>query len=574
MRTPVLLSVALALVGVAPLLAQTPAPPTGRPTKNDTLAKDPFFGASEGATGTENPLAYDEGLALGTVQVDQGPNAGTLVRVTNTGRAPMTLAAPRLSGSDTSDFAVEIESSSLSAAMAAEGRLPRLPAPFRRLEGAGGPGLALGIQASELADLRSLREVALHDFPLADLGPVTLVLRRRELPIRADSKLVIDGREVVGGFQRLVGELQIWSGHVSGMAGSRVFLAVDGSAARGFVELPSEFDRWIYVVSDGAGQIRLVRDRELDALGLRQPADVCAGQLLAPGRSSLARTPPQPHGLPTAALTATDCRLAIETDWQLYQKFNSSALLTSYVTGLVAAASDQYFMDVQSTLSIAYLGLHTTSNDGWTSQENGGGTYELLEEFRAVWGTTWPAEAELAHFLSGADLGGGIAYVDVLCHQEYGFGVSANLFAGIDWPNWTGAPGDFWDYLVFTHELGHNFGSWHTHDYCPPLDDCASNCTGLTSCPRGTIMGYCHGCPGGVSNVDLRFHPVTAEIIRERVNASCMDATVLRPGDFVQYRVRFNPWLTTGAKSAALELEHDAPNALRPFRVQLSGTAN
>ena len=571
MRSPAL-SVVLALVSAAPLLAaQSPA---GKPTKQDTPARDPSFQASEGATGIENPLAYDEVLALGTVQVGQGPNAGTLVRVRNSGGAAMTLAAPRLLGTHPGDFAVEVQSSTLSAEAAA--RLPRLRAPFQRLASASGPGQVLVIDAAALAGLRALREVALNDFPLPGLGPVTLVLQRRELPIRADSKLVIDGREVAGGLRRLVGELQIWSGSVSGLAGSRVFLVLDGGVVRGYFQLPSEPERWIFAISDGPGRVRLVREPELEALGVRRPGpDVCAGQLVAPGGAALARTPPRPQGLPTAALTATDCRLAIETDWQLYQLFNSSALLTSYVTGLVAAASDQYFADVQSTLSIAYLGVHTNSNDGWTSQETpGAGTYELLEEHRAAWGTTWPAEAELAHFLSGAPLGGGIAYLDVLCNTEYGFGVSANLGADIDWPNWTGAPGDFWDYLVFAHELGHNFGSYHTHDYCPPLDDCYDNCTGNTNCPRGTIMGYCHLCPGGVSNVDLRFHPVTSEIIRERVNASCMDATVLQPGDFVQYRVRFNPWTTTGAKSAALVFEHDAPNAQQPFRVQLTGTAN
>ena len=112
MRSPAL-SVVLALVSAAPLLAaQSPA---GKPTKQDTPARDPSFQASEGATGIENPLAYDEVLALGTVQVGQGPNAGTLVRVWNSGGAAMTLAAPRLLGTHPGDFAVEVQSSTLSA---------------------------------------------------------------------------------------------------------------------------------------------------------------------------------------------------------------------------------------------------------------------------------------------------------------------------------------------------------------------------------------------------------------------------------------------------------------------------
>ena len=49
---------------------------------------------------------------------------------------------------------------------------------------------------------------------------------------------------------------------------------------------------------------------------------------------------------------------------------------------------------------------------------------------------------------------------------------------------------------------------------------------------------------------------------------------MLVPGDYVQYRVRFNPLTTTGARSAILEFTHDATNVTQPFRVQLTGTAN
>ncbi|NOT30993.1 MAG: hypothetical protein HOP15_11145, partial [Planctomycetes bacterium] len=265
----------------------------------------------------------------------------------------------------------------------------------------------------------------------------------------------------------------------------------------------------------------------------------------------------------------------LETDWQLYQQFGSSVLLTNYVTGLIAAVSEQYFTDVQAVLSIAYLGIHTTSNDGWDSQDVvGNDAGDLLDEFRATWGSTWPAQANLAHFLSGADLGGGVAYVDALCNQSFGFGVSGNLSGNINWATWTGASGNLtWDFVVVAHELGHNFGSQHTHSYCPPLDQCYTNCNGATACTRGTIMSYCHTC-AGMSNLDLYFHPVTANIMRQRVNASCLDDALLSGGNFVQYRVRFNPLTTTGAKSSTLQFTHDATNATQPFRVRLSGTAN
>ena len=59
------------------------------------------------------------------------------------------------------------------------------------------------------------------------------------------------------------------------------------------------------------------------------------------------------------------------------------------------------------------------------------------------------------------------------------------------------------------HEVGHNFGSGHTHDdksYSPVIDSCGNICTaglplaGLPLANSATIMSYCHICAGGDSN--------------------------------------------------------------------------
>ena len=172
------------------------------------------------------------------------------------------------------------------------------------------------------------------------------------------------------------------------------------------------------------------------------------------------------EGAPTTdTLTAADCRVAVETDYQLFQKFGTVGGVTNYVSGLFSAVSDRYFTDIQTTLSIAYLGIYTTAADPWTSQDSGGNSGALLNEFVDAWTpNAWPASANLAHFVSGANLGGGVAYLDVLCNQSFGFGVSGNVAGNIDWSSWTGQPGNFiWDFVVVAHEIGHNFGSQHTH---------------------------------------------------------------------------------------------------------------
>ena len=88
------------------------------------------------------------------------------------------------------------------------------------------------------------------------------------------------------------------------------------------------------------------------------------------------------------------------------------------------------------------------------------------------------------------NLGGGVAYVGVVCNPNVGFGLS------------TGLSGEYqsmgnslvWDMFVFMHELGHNFGTYHTHDYSPTIDTCGSG-TCPIQLPRAksaTLMSYCH----------------------------------------------------------------------------------
>jgi hypothetical protein len=212
------------------------------------------------------------------------------------------------------------------------------------------------------------------------------------------------------------------------------------------------------------------------------------------------------------------CRVAVETDWQLYQKLGAGT--DEYVLDLVAAASEQLRRDVGVTIELAYLGIHSSSSDGWATQETPGGTAEdLLYEFQAAWGTHWPAPADAAHFLSGDQLGGGVAYVGTLCDRAFGFAVSGNITGSINWGTWDGRPrSNAWDYYVFAHELGHNLGSRHTHEFCPPLDRCATAwCNPVQLCTRGTLMSYCHQCAGTMANIDLEYHPACAAAMRQRL---------------------------------------------------------
>jgi len=536
------------------------------------------FVASEGATGVENAVAYNSTLDVGPLPVGLGPNAGTKLRVTNAGGQPMDLGAPRLTGTNPNDFVVEIESAPLAGLDFFQLGAEDGPSPLVARAPDGGPGAPLSIDVARFGELKNKNAVVLHDFPAPGLGEVTLALRRRPLPIASDAVLKVDGVVQPGGPKSVVGDLSIWTGTVLELEGARVFLSLSSGAAQGFIELPLSHDRFLHILTeapqsaDAPAQVRIVREQEFVAMGLTGPPQICSESREVPGAASelvLANMPP-----PVGALTAAECRVAIETDYQLYQKFADSTALTNYVTQLIAAVSDRYFTDVQTNLTIAYLGVYTSAGDPWSSQDSGGDAGDLLDEFRAAWApSSWPVSANLAHFISGASLGGGVAYVNALCNQSFGFGVSGNINGLINWNTWSGAAGNFtWDFVVVAHELGHNFGSNHTHSYCPPLDHCYSNCDSTILCTQGTIMSYCHTC-GGMDNIDIYFHPVTANIMRAAVNSSCLGRSELAGGDFVQYYVRFNPLTAQGARTATLEFLHDASNESTPFRVLLTGEA-
>jgi hypothetical protein len=503
--------------------------------QDDDATGSSAFVASEGPTGVENPLTYDELVGLGSQTVGAGPNAGTRVRISNAGGSPMALAAPRLTGANPNDFDVEVE---LAPEPPPPGSpefvpAPDAPTPLVAMSADRGPGLPLSIDFSRVRELVARSRATLRDFPVPGRGALTLDLHRLPLPFSADAVLAVDGVPVAGGPRVVLGDLSLWSGSALEVPDSRVFVAFSSQGSRGFLELPDTEQHIVHFSTDppasGASPAggRVVLDADIPFGTGEMPADFCS-QILAPG-VAMPSIGPQTEP-PPSSLNASDCRLAIETDYQLYQRFGSTGALTTYVTQLISAVSQRYFTDVQTTLSIAYLGVHSSAADPWTSQDSGGNATNLLNEFVGAWGNNWPVQADLAHFISGANLGGGVAYVNVLCNQGFGFGVSGNISGTIDWGGWTGQPASFtWDFVVVAHEMGHNFGSQHTHSYCPPLDHCYANCDGTTTCSQGTIMSYCHVC-GGMDNIDLLFHPVCANIMRGAVNASCLGLSALAGG--------------------------------------------
>jgi hypothetical protein len=214
-------------------------------------------------------------------------------------------------------------------------------------------------------------------------------------------------------------------------------------------------------------------------------------------------------------------RVAIDTDTEYTMSAHggNTVAASQYALLLMGAASTVYDRDLNCKLPVSYLRLWT-GEDPWTQTEMGA----QLGQYRDFWvANMGGVSKDLGHHLNGRGLGGGVAWVGVACMwQEWAYALSSGIGYGFPYPLVDHDHGN-WEPMVVNHEIGHNFGAPHTHDHTPPADGC-----GLGDCTlayEGTIMSYCHGCAGGMSNVSLRFHEYSITSINGHLaGTGCGDA--------------------------------------------------
>jgi cysteine-rich repeat protein len=394
-------------------------------------------------------------------------------------------------------------------------------------------GRTLALDRTALADLRMRRDAVVDDFPLGADRTATLDLRRFE-PFAPAAR--IDVVDAGGAHAVALPDRVYFTGAVRGDPTSRVLLVAAPDAVRGWVASGGT----VYPFGpDTRGLHRSYALRDADAAAWPPPGDFCAndlhpGEVDAPevqARALLGATfarPPAP--LPAGSVLQVD--VAVETDWELRQKFASDEATLDYLASLAAAASAIYERDVAVRLRFSYVRLWDTAADPWTATS----TAAALGEVRAYWTdaandmATVAGPHDVVHFVSGKGVSGGIAYVAAVCNPQYAFGVS-QVYGSFD----VAAPSQIWDVLVVTHELGHNLGSPHTHCYNPPIDKCYNKETscwsGAVVASRGTVMSYCHLLAGGLANVDLVFGDTVSDRIRSTVEAAACLAPVGVCGD-------------------------------------------
>lgn len=188
---------------------------------------------------------------------------------------------------------------------------------------------------------------------------------------------------------------------------------------------------------------------------------------------------------------------------------NNSTTASNYVEGVFNQVATLY---ANENVNILNSGMTVwTSNQPFSTDLANYRNYRNANSFNG----------DLGHLIS--TLGGGVAYINGLC-SSYKYGESGLTGSYQTVPTYS------WSVNLLAHELGHNFGSRHTHDCawngnntaidgCGPAAGYSSGCNGPIPSGGGTIMSYCHLVSVGV-NLGLGFGSQPGNVIRNTVLSS------------------------------------------------------
>ena len=411
------------------------------------------------------------------------------------------------------------------------------------------PGPACVLKGIELGPL--------HSVDLA-LEPFTVMADDAKIIVQgADGERLLDHDELV----------HTYRGTVVGEQGTRAFVSVTEEKINGFI---SREDGLYWMTTDRADpadelKLHVMHARDVPAWN-RPGVDFCGVVDGAIDQKKMLGL-----GADRSGASCVVVEVAYESDYEYTRDFFSGDATASsaYMVTLGSAVSTIFDDQLGVKLVINYTRVWEVNEDPYDPTGD-----DMLYQFQNHWNNNMGfVDRDVAHILSGRDNlpYGGVAFGSTLCNGNAAYSVSGYLNGSFPSPLEDNNGGN-WDLVVQAHELGHNFGAEHTHEYCPPIDTCTTNCTGGTACSLGTLMSYCHSC-GGMNSIDLRFHPQVSNIMRSRVDASCLGDATMQAGDTIQYRLRFAPRSGAGVKNATLDVEHDAANAPSPFTINVTGLA-
>jgi hypothetical protein len=301
-----------------------------------------------------------------------------------------------------------------------------------------------------------------------------------------------------------------------GESGGSAWLAVDETGrVRGGASSSPDGEIEITEVREGSGLFVVRRVR--DAPGADRFECETAEFLFPDGVGDRGR-PRWPHDRDAALATPSALQratIAVDTDEEfMNSRFDDTTVATNFIASLMSQMNVFYRRDANVLLLQGTTFLRTSSPDPYVRNDPGPASLAELQEFTFYWqggcaGTCTTARpgagvSALAMMLSGkGSTLTGRAWIGGLCQSTLGYSFN-QVYVG------NSSVASPFEARSVAHELGHNFGSPHTHCYDPPKPDYCSDddgnewqCNSVGEfCPapgtyqgvttRGTLMSQCH----------------------------------------------------------------------------------
>jgi len=221
-------------------------------------------------------------------------------------------------------------------------------------------------------------------------------------------------------------------------------------------------------------------------------------------------------------------KVFIEADFDLFQNKGGVNETVNYMIGVFNQSAALYNNEgIPISISEIFV---------WTSPSpyTGGDSFTQLAQFQS---TRTSFNGDVAHLVDLQNQGGVAAGFNGFCNPNRS---QSECYSGI-FPFFSDVPTYSWTVYVFTHEMGHLFGSRHTHacvwngngtaiDGCGPAAGHSEGCSGPIPGQGGTIMSYCHLNSVGI-NFSLGFGPQPGNVIRNAFNGAGCLGTCGDPGN-------------------------------------------
>ena len=266
--------------------------------------------------------------------------------------------------------------------------------------------------------------------------------------------------------EKILSQMEILSGELEGVPGSWVRLTRQGQQWRGLI-----WDGYEMFIVESGEMVAKASETPLQTTGgtvIYRLADTSAefsdfaieipGNVSLQERASQASASSSTEAFGVAMQATKSLDIAAIGDFEFTNAVNGDGTLD--ITNFINGVDGIFYSDLEMLVNLVELRTFPQNNDPFSGTSDARARIDELTAYKLS--DPVLRNLGLIHLFTGVDLDGttiGIAFLDAVCDQEFGAGITQAINA----PTPT--------HLITAHEMGHNFGAPHDGD---PAEACAS----------------------------------------------------------------------------------------------------